>query len=326
MGLSNEERMKGLYHSVSKLNKLADGLNRNRLGYNYPNRLVCMIRKLWHDLLGNSRNSDHWFSGSSATNPVTWGTISPWAIAVSAHCDGLFEEENEIIKSRKNIEQPFDAFEGFLDIPSLLLQTGEHHRFIYESFAWSEQIIYYLRRYNDDLLKTMMSMSRTISLIQGECFQYFKNDDVYAKAYVLSQACRIIYTEKYPYGKIDNLTQYLIKDSIHHYVSRLISEGSLKEIAEVHVALERAKKKGNLTQVLRAESFIKLAGRRYHYDHKFNTFMKMVARSWCNDKKKRITELFEKCKKSHEEHEKRSQQNYRHTQEDNLSLYGLCYE
>jgi len=326
MGLSNEERLKGIYYAVAKITEFADELDKKKPGY--PEKLVGLIQHLWHDLLGRNANSIHWVVGSSATNQITWGTISPWSIAVQGHCDGLFNEESPVLKARKNSDddEPFDAFKSFLGIPGLLGQAGEHYKFVYNVFAWSEHLVYYLRRYRDELLEDLSSLSETISKIQGECFNLFKGDDTYARAYVLFQACRLIYTDSYPYMDYDAFTQYLTKEGCHHDLNRLMTEGSLKEISEVHIILERARKQNKLTQVLRAECFMKLAGHKYHYDHQFKALIKIAGKSWSNDQKKRLTELFEECKKKHEEYEKDSQERYENNKEDKLSLYGCCFE
>lgn len=328
MGLSNEERLKGLYHAISRMNEFVDTLDNG--DSDYTAKLVSLIQRLWHDLLGRNSNSTHWILGSSATNDITWGTISSWAIAVQHHCDDLLKVESQALKDRKEEEnEPFDAFEVFLGIPGLLRQAEQRKRsysFVYNVFAWSEHVVYYLRRYDDELLKDLSSLSETISLIQGECFKLFKRDDTYAKAYVLSHACRLIYTDKYPYSDYDAFTRYLVAENGHHDLIRLMREGTLKEIAEVHVVLERAKKQNKLTQILRAECFLKLAGRRYHYDHQFQTLMKMAGKTWNADQKKALQELFEECKRKHEEYEKDSQERYKSNEEDKLSLYGCCFE
>ena len=332
MGLSNEERVSGLFYAIDALVEIADQLKERVKdnGYEHPKKLIGYLDQLWHAFLGKSSNSAHWILGSSATNPVTWGSSSPWGLAVTHHCNGALSDEEDSLdaildKQGKNSKNKFDAFEGFLDIPGLLGSAGGPHRQIYTIFTWSEQLIYYLRRYEDELLSDMGDLSKIVSDIQGECFHLFKEKDVYAKAYVLSILTKMLYGPLYPYQieKWDPLVKHLDKACVHHDLSVMMGPGGdIKTLAKLHVKMQHAEKDKKLTLMLRTESMLELAGRRYHYDHHFKELQELLKGSVNRDDLRKLKKLFEKNKKDHEDNEKASQEEFQERQDSPLSIYG----
>ena len=322
MGLSDEERISGLYYDINKMVKLVDALKKDADEYWYPKKLVDLVDQLWHAFLGKKHNSSHWILGSSATNTITDNVLTPWGIAINHHCNDLFKEKGVLTKSDQ-----FDAFDGFLDISGLLGQVQGPYQTIYDTFSWSEQAIYHLRRYEDSLLNELNSLSKIISDINGECFVLFLENDVYARAYVLYNITKMLYSEFYPYRKEkwDLLTKYLDSDASHHDLSRMIQsrDGNLKVLAEIHIKLSKAKENNKLTLMLRTETFLQLAGRRYHYDHQFNKLIKILKGKLKAAEIQKLKGLFEKCKKEHDEDEKQSQKDYEQKQGSQLSIYNL---
>jgi hypothetical protein len=232
MGLSNEERIGGLHYAIDALVEIADHLKEKEkdYGYQYPKKLVSFLDQLWFAFLGKTRNSAHWLIGSSATSPVTWGSLSPWGVAINHHCRDVLDKEDDLddLLKKSGRKNKFDAFDGFLDIPGLL---NRPHREIYNIYSWSEQLVYYLRRYEDDLLDDMQILSKIVSDIQGECFTLFKKDDSYAKAYILSMLTKMIYGPLYPYDveKWDPLVKHLNEDNLHHSLNHFMAPtGDLK--------------------------------------------------------------------------------------------------
>ena len=336
MGLSNEERVNGLFHAIDALVKIANQLKERVKdnGYEHPKKLIGYINQLWYAFLGKSSNSAHWILGSSASNTVTWGSSSPWGLAITYHCDGVLSDEDSLDtvlekQGKKNSKNEFDAFEGFLDIPGLLGSAGGPHRQIYDIFAWSEQLIYYLRRYEDELLTDMKYLSKTVSDIQGECFHLFKQSDVYAKAYILNILTKKLYGSLYPYQveKWDPLVKHLDGACVHHDLSLMMgSGGDLKTLAQIHVKMQHAEKEKKMTLMLRTEVMLELAGRRYHYDHHFKSLEELLKGSVTRDDLRKLKKLFEKNKKDHEDHEKASQERFHNDQMSPLSIYGYSVE
>jgi hypothetical protein len=263
---------------------------------------------------------------------VTWGSSSPWGLAITHHCDGVLADDEDSLdavlekQGRKNSKNSFDAFEGFLDIPGLLGSAGGPHRHIYNIFTWSEQLIYNLRRYEDELLSDMGTLSKIVSDIQGECFHLFKQNDAYAKAYVLSILTKMLYGPLYPYQveKWDPLVEHLNKNAVHHDLARLMEpEGELKTLAELHVKMQHAEKDKKMTLMLRTEVMLELSGRRYHYDHHFKELQELLKGSVTRDDLRKLKRLFEKNKKDHEDKEKESQEGPQNYQLSPLSIYGF---
>jgi hypothetical protein len=325
MGLSNEERITGLYHAIDKMIIIADHLKEQK---SYPDnhKLIFFINQLWHAFLGKNRNSMHWIFGSSASNEIKCDTATPWGVAINYHCNGILPDKDLPEKE----DDTFDAFDGFIDIPGLLGQANPVCKDIYEIYAWTEQAIYYLRRYEDNFLKNFHTLSHVLSDIQGECFKLFKQDNTYAKAYVLHTIIKMIYGPLYPYqkDKWDVVTRFLQEDHGHHDISLMVQpEGNLKTLAELHVKLQQAKKANKLTKMMRIEAFLILAGRRFHYDHTFKKLIEMLKKDkgFKPEDFKRLEELFDQCKKEHEKSEKESQERY-NDQYSPLSIYSYDYE
>jgi chorismate mutase len=317
MGLSNEERITGLFYDIKNIVSRADALKEES---DCPRKFVEIIDQLWFAFLGQTRNSAHWILGSSATNQVAWDTVSPWGVAINHHTQDLIKEESDIFSKDR-----FDAFDRFLDVPGLLGQAGMIYKNIYEIFAYSEQAAYHLRRYEDELSKDLKGLSKLLADIQGECFQLFIDDQTYARAYVLNIITKMVYGPHYPYSeeKWDPLTKYLSKECIHHDLSRMMQprDADMKMLATLHIKMHRAKEAKKLTIALRTEAMLQLVGRRFHYDQKFAE-LKVALRRRVNSKEmKALQTLFNKCKKEHDEDEKTSMKNAGGLSP--LSIYGL---
>jgi hypothetical protein len=291
LGLSDEERVKGLYFAIDKIVELGrwldDHLNRyERKDYKY---LLGFINDLWHALVCKQSHSSLWVLGSSAVNTVRYDTLTPWGIGISSQCrEGGNTDDNTS-----------NAFEDFLDIKPLLTYCDNKFGYIYEIYQWVEQAIYYLRRYEDELSNSLSTLDKCISNIYGECFSLFKDNQAYAHAYILHNVLKIMYADGYPYKK-DAFSKYLDEGHIHHKLSHLMRHQNLKLISDMYKKMYRDKKDGKLTLMVRVEAMFKLCGSEYHYDHQFDKLVKILpkkevfnARGW-----------FGECKKLHDEQEK----------------------
>lgn len=323
MGLSDEERLSGIYYAIDRITDIVKSLERCKGSYEYPKTLVNYLKKLWHSFIGGNHNAAHWILGSSASQDVDHYSDSIWGIAgVNHHTNGLFKEKSSIIKE----SDEFNVFEGYLDIAGLLGTASPVYRSIYEIYSWSEQIIYYLRRYEDKFLKNREELSKIISDIQGECFHLFKQTDVYARAYILSHVCKIIYTNKYPYDSkhYDALTRFLVNHHGYHDLNRPMQDSDIKYLAQIHARLHRAEKAKKLTVMIRAEAFMQIAGRKFSYEFKFKELVKAIKP---NAKDLGILNLlFLQCQDEHKKEEKRSSETYSFNKSSPLSIYGYDVE
>ena len=187
---------------------------------------------------------------------------------------------------------------------------------------------YYLRRYDDEFLKSLNNFSKVISDIQGECFKLFKNDPIYAQSYVLSMVCKILYGNVYPYDKEkwDVVTQYFAAEHAHHYLNRMMNNGEqdLKALAKLHVKLHKAQEEKKLTKMMRVEAFLILSGRKYEYDHQFKKLSDMLKTDGFKKTEiEKLHKLFLQCQKACEENKKESQRDYERSRLSPLSIYGL---
>lgn len=311
MGLSNIERIRGIYYSVNEIVRYQEYIKKNlqdfeKLTYS---KLLDLIDNLWDSFIGNNNNSTHWLFGSSATNTVTHSTTTPWGIAINHHCDNIESEE----------EYLFDAFDGFLNISGLLGNAEPKYSHVYNIYAQTEQVIYYLRRYNDDLLEKFSKLSCNISQIQGECFNIFISDNVYGAAYILYRICILLYDSDYPYTQ-DLVTSFLIKENIHHYLIRGTDLGhfNIKELSEMHKLLSN-----NCSMMNRLEVMMKICGRHFHYDHIFKNLKSMLKtdKTFTKENIEKLEKLFEENKEKHKIHEENSRKEYQKNKESELSIY-----
>jgi hypothetical protein len=328
MGLSDEERLSGVYYAIDSMMEIVKNLNYHKEEYDYPHTLINYVKEMWHAFIGKDSNGIHWVIGSSSSNEVTHYSPSIWGVAaINHHTDKVLKESKgpleEFVKDNKNF---FNAFDGFLDISGLLKSDGHFKSAIYDIYGWTEQVIYYLRRYDDKFLKEHEALSKVVSNVQGECFNLFKHDNVYARAYILNKICKFIYTDKYPYRSknYDMFTRFLVKEHCQHHFTTPMHEHDIKPLAEIHVRLHRADKEKKLTAMMRAEAFLQVAGSSFHHDHLFNNLVKALNLKGLDLIKFKM--LFIECKNKHEKKEKDSHERYRDDHGSPLSIYGYDVE
>lgn len=304
MGLSDEERFSGVIFAVNRM---------TQLGKNTPAQKFT--DQMWHALLGKSSNSAHWIIGSSASNDIKIDGKSVWEAAMIHHTYDVFKEkDSDPISEKIEDMRRDDVVEHHFSIGALLREKGIQRRWtkndpvyanMFELYAWSEQLIYYLRRYEDDMRKDFKELDKLISDIQGECFDHFGQHEVYAKAYVVHKIIKHLYSGTYPYqkNKWNELVRWLVKNHVYHDMNRCM-EMELKELAEIHVSIVRDKSIKNKVICLG-----KILVRRLH-KYKDDNFLK----------KHIPKEMWVKAEKMYEDHEKPDED-----RQSELSLYGWDY-
>ena len=224
MGLGKDERYNGVMHCVEKLAKIGEGTPVEKF-----------TSKLWHALLRKNNNSCHWVFGSASAGNVKLDGASVWERAICSHTEDINNKDDED-------SGVFDATKNFsID---LLVRYGEGklcetHKKMFEIYEWTENIIYYLRRYDDEMPnKDFADLDKLISDIQGECFSYFKDNEVFAKAYIVNKIIGHIYHGTYPFqkDKWNVLVQWLAKNNVHHDLNRCM-EMDLIDLAKIHMDL-----------------------------------------------------------------------------------------
>jgi hypothetical protein len=303
MSLSDKERLTGMYFAIYHMQNHAHNLKNDSSEYGYS-RLITLVNHLWHNLLKKESNSAHWIVGSSATSIVNHDVSGVWGEAIR-------HVYNEAIYEKNELDSDFDVDANhFIAIDDLLSHYNTDYKDIYEIFAWSEQLAYYLRRYDDEFLKEFEDLSFTLSTIQGELFRLFIDDEAYAKAYALSRTLHHVYgiTRE---DERDIVTKWLYAECIHHYLSRPMSVNgeNLSWVVAIHQEISKAADAGTLTKQLRLMTAIRIAGRRLHYEHVHSKLLEMIAGDSDFDVDTIKAEL-EKCFKAHEKNKKKTRENH----------------
>lgn len=247
MGLSDEERRSGMYYAVSAMTELGHKIDEATEWKDETARLCKLLDSLWPALIGNSSNSCHWIMGSASSREIRGEPMSPWTMAIVSHLEKIDHRPqrsngDDPSRDEEKDKKPFDAMDS-LQIPDLIGYSDEYQAAVYAEvlrvYRWTEQIIYYLRRYKDDFLDSYRELSDTIARIQGECFLLFDRNDVFARAYLGHEICKLLYGPRYPYDdRPDVVTRLMTKHYVHHDL-RKIAERPVEELAKYHVALVR---------------------------------------------------------------------------------------
>jgi hypothetical protein len=223
MGLSNEERMSGIYFNVHHL---------TLLGYHITDdspvdkKLKHELECLWPDVLNHQSNTAHYLLGSSSSHIVTDEVYTPWGIAISNSLQNLAsykKQDNDI-----NMDL-LDYFDKYLSIHSLLSCESQH---IFSIYTLTENLTYYLRRYDDDFLKEFSILNDRISTIQGICFNIFTHNDEFTRAYLTNRIMHTILFE----SQYDILNEWCQSTCIHHRIKASIKKEivSSEELLQAH--------------------------------------------------------------------------------------------
>lgn len=330
MGLSNEERNAKIYFSIYGLvrfaNEYKENLNRRDRyadGNDEAKALIGYIDQLWPAVLGKQSNGGHWIFGSSSGNVVKNGDSSPWAMAICSHmdnaagladrlhrknadpdnyddCQERYEEERQ--EAEKNYQ--YNVFANHLNIYNLL---GGSQAFVFRVYQYIEDIIYALRRYDDEFREQRATLDTIVSSMMGVCFQAFANSDKYAKAYCLERISELLYGVGYYYDTVarDVITAFLIRDSIHHHIKNGMSM-DLPVLMNYHLDLMIAEKKKKVDfPQLRLRIALEIIGHEFHYDHQHRRLFKdLVEAGWADADVNKIREICLNNQKAHKAEEK----------------------
>lgn len=292
MGLSNTERYAGVLRTAKKIYE-----NASNIPNGYDTKAIREhALKIWSAIFGTTSNSAHWIMGSSATNEVVRGD-SPWAVSLMEH----WEEERSKDNFFKRVSQdaPFDPFDWSLSISGLLESVDKGHARVYDVYAWTEQLIYYVRRYQDEFMEGYRGLSDWASTTMGLCFAHFYQYDLYARAYTYNQICEKLYKN----SKVEKIAT---KQCWHHNFSGRFKDYSLEELMAFHMRLfvkEPALK--TLFDVA-----LEMMARSYHYDHQYNEFVKYLKEEHKYTNTGSFKKIFESNKKKHEEYNKEQRDSY----------------
>jgi len=321
MGLSDQERIEKMLWSCRKITTLGADL-RVEITNDYDDkfkRLADKIEEIWPAMLNGESNGIHWLLGSSATNKIE-STTSIWGCAIAYHCEKE-RRKHDLFSSDDLLD--FDPMHELLSITSLLRSDdldGKMLAIVYEIFAWTEEMTYALRRYDDELNSRFEKMSSLISTIQGMCFDIFSSYNAFAKAYLANEIFKKMYFNK-------DFKKIALKQYWHHYLTRIMHRHELEfeQIMDWHRVIHK--------EELPLEKLIvialKIMGRRYHYDHNFKALQAYLSKF--KTARKAMLEInaqFIKNKKDNEDKSKDDSKEYQeeHNQNHMSIIHGYQYD
>ena len=258
MGLSDEERMTGMYRCISDLYK--KGLEMQSIldgpeSYMYScydfdkskmyTEIVRMTTGIWHTFLTtHGGNTGMWLFGSRSRSPHNETAYDTFSAGMRAACykklEHIHEDEDDFSAFCKERDNTFDATKSFLSMKGLL-GVDKLAQVIYEISLIGEGCLYYLRRYKDELSDTYVNVERDINTIFGITYALIADHPVFAKAYLISQVAEAIYENAYPMRPedYDTVTKWLVDNHMHHDMSRMMANSvELEKVAEVYSIIE----------------------------------------------------------------------------------------
>lgn len=285
MGLSNRERTGKILYSVKEIVSKADQIKKAKREFSMDERLqkiLVLCDHLWPSLLGAEQNAIHWLFGSASSNPVDQENEDLWSIAV---CSLIPRAEEGVIKSEDDFlpKMGFNPLDSMLSIPCLLkgLENWDV-AFVCEIYGLIENIIYALRRYNDNFLKEKQLFSDLVANIQGTCFSILYDNIDFSRCYIAHEIYKILYTDHYRLEKSetykDVVDEWMHFENMHHDITRAVGRSgeNIKWLAEQHLLLLGSE--GSDLKKNRVLVAIRMAGRRYHYDHKIKKMFEILAK------------------------------------------------
>lgn len=182
-------------------------------------------------------------------------------------------EDFNPLKDHLNIRVFLHEFRNWYD--------GPVNAVVYEIYSELETTVYYLRRYNDELLSRHSRLDRTVSKLFGLCFCHMQGTESFSKAYILAEVCKILYGREYFFksqaDQFDAVTKWALDTNFQHYISHVMNDWDIQKLADLHVKLLGRKPENQLLE--RLLGFIQLAGRKLHYEHEHKEVLAMCKKT-----------------------------------------------
>lgn len=322
MGLSNEERLHGIYECVHLLTTRKKEYLYKQGKCETTKYLINLVNNLWYSLLGKQIMAG-WFNSS---NTVYWNTTTPWGININYHCEGLVDTEEEL-SSKPDLGGVLDTY---LSIEYLLNECSEKYGFVYYIYHVSESLTYYIRRYDDWKDLGLTSLNKLVSDIQGECYSIFRENSVFSKAYITNLLItEYVYTFKYSQlgTKDDVVVNWLLKESLHIPLSKCLVYGNndvdLNYLAKKHKCLHQ--KGDSVTPFDRLLLVVELCGLKFSNELNIKSLMDLVSNhSLCTEEERNcLSQAFYKNVLLKSKYEQDNQERYK---TNPLSIYDLGLE
>src|SRR6266705_7098865 len=194
MGLSDEERYNNIIEIINEFKSMDPFTDYYLKVFNKP------IKDLWFSLLGKTHNGAHWVVGSASTDNTIHGMSIFGALMLQAKSNIDWKKKPEV-----DLDPDVIKFFNYKDMYSpnavKLLQTGHgsEQSNVFKIFRLTESYFYYANRYDDEFSAKFSNLTKDICELQGLCYNAFKSDEVYLKAWLIES----IFTKLLTYDEKD---------------------------------------------------------------------------------------------------------------------------
>ena len=241
MGLSENERWRGLMYHIDRLTKEIEDFQTTNINYDYHegiDELEDIVKEcegIWHKLLGGLENDLHWLVGSDSGDDeiLSEGSTGPWGVVITDTLEEIATSKSHILEG--DIEFPFDPLDE-LTIHILLSRFTVLQK-IFLIYRITECMIYPLRRYDDKFKENLYELDKTISNIQGKCFRAFNNNrEIFTKAKLLRDILVKVYGQCRLWRSEDPVRDFLLNIGFSCRISE--AKGApLSDIINLHLEL-----------------------------------------------------------------------------------------
>lgn len=329
MGLSNEERQEQITVRADEIFYLAceiqEKIDEDKRGYYNKDivRKLCQEAKtIWHALLRSSSNGMFWLLGGAVGAEVKSNDRNPLSFAIQH-----FLESEKPKSQPEQMLKEWDCeniHKNHLTHLSVTENASPVFGKLLRLYANLEGIIYALRRYDDDFRRSYVELDQLVSSLFGQCYHIFKTSDVVVHCYLISDIAELLLHN-------ETFDEICKKMNLQHHM-RYLNERDVNELVTLHqevheslIANSTGLKRPPLDVCIKV--FLKLANRRFHYDHEFNQLKKELQN--INEKVdwSIAEELFKTCKKAHEEDNKTNSERYQQNSDlDHMTaIHGFDY-
>src|ERR1700748_3301858 len=277
MGLSDEERYNNIVEIVNQLKMIETFNNYDLIKFNKP------LKNLWYNLLRKTNSSAHWFAGSSSTN----STISGMSLFGSA----MIQAKDNFLNSQKtihdnlnpNIKKFFVYRDNYLPNTSKLLQVEESN--VFKIFRLTESYFYYCNRYDDVFSKKLTHLTKFICELQGLCYNTFKHNDIYLKAWMAENILDKIIT----YNENCIVNSWFMNDNIYHDIK--LNNVTTKWLYYIF----RTTQFKNLSSEKRLTIILTMCRKNFNYTHNHKSLFELIKKHNIKSSEDKINlELIEK--------------------------------
>ena len=298
MGLSDEERISGIFNCIHSLNEVI-------LYNDIDDSVKIFIDRINKSALSTDSNSTFWILGGGASNLHKESNPStPIGEALQHSARMLFPSSlEEMDKSFKAKQSKVGAW-FFEFTPVTICQLLPKNLRVYLNiYNICESFLYFSNRYTDDVSNNWRHVSEVISSLMLECAHILRQDEHLALAWVASRALEMVYPWCSPVED-DPVLRLSAQFYVHHNFSvEQIDSKVFKELCSLRKAwdIEFEKKKSRPVACVRKRLLLllKLTDSKFlDYSHQIVEAIKLFD---CKDRgfvEKRLNHRVKNKKKS----------------------------